>query len=221
MTGLSRREQNRLEKRQRALDAALHVFSQNGYVAATMDAIAAEAGLTKPTLYQYFASKEALFQAMMLVPRDSMLTVFDAPTDACHVTQLWRFSWAYADVVMQPQFLALARLVIGDAQRSPDLGRAYQASGPDRVKDGLAQFMAAQAAQGRLVIEDAELAAEDFWGLILSSPRNTALHMPNAAPKRQDLERYVHNGQKVFLRAYSAHPKQDLAVLESLISTQA
>ena len=218
MTALSRREQNRLEKRQRALDAALTVFSENGYAAATMDAIAAAAGLTKPTLYQYFDSKEALFQAMMLVPRDTMLTVFDAPADTCHVTQLWRFSWAYAEVVMQPQFLALARLVIGDAQRSPDLGRAYQASGPDRVLDGLARFMADQVALGRLKVDDAELAAEDFWGLILSSPRNTALHVPNALPDRQTLERYVNNGQRVFLRAYSTKPAKDLAVLETLIA---
>ena len=86
MTGLSRREQNRLDKRQRALDAALTVFSENGYAAATMDAIAAKAGMTKPTLYQYFDGKDALFQAMMLVPRYSMLTVFDAPSDVCHVT---------------------------------------------------------------------------------------------------------------------------------------
>ena len=121
---------------------------------------------------------------------------------------------------MQPQFLALARLVIGDAHRAPDLGRAYQASGPDRVKDGLAEFMAAQAQQGRLVIDDPELAAEDFWGLILSSPRNAALHMPNAAPNRAELARYVHNGQRVFLRAYSADPTQDLIVLETLISEQ-
>ena len=42
----SLREKNRLEKRQRALDAALTVFSENGYAAATMDAIAMEAGLT-------------------------------------------------------------------------------------------------------------------------------------------------------------------------------
>lgn len=218
MTARSRREQNRLEKRQKALDAALSVFSQNGYAAATMDAIAAKAGLTKPTLYQYFDSKEALFQAMMLAPRDTMLTVFDAPPEACHVTQLWRFSWAYAHVVMQPEFLALARLVIGDAQRSPDMGKAYQNSGPDRVLAGLARYMSQQARQNRLNIEDAELAAEDFWGLILSSPRNRALHVPNDIPTRTTLQRYVHNGQKVFLRAYSTHPKQDLEILERLIT---
>lgn len=214
----SLREKNRLEKRQRALDAALTVFSENGYAAATMDAIAMEAGLTKPTLYQYFNSKQALFQAMMLAPRNNMLMVFDAPSDACHVTQLWRFSWAYADVVMRPEFLSLARLVIGDATRLPDLGQAYQNSGPNRVLEGLTRFMAQLAERKLLNIEDPELAAEDFWGLILSSPRNRALHVPHNIPNIKMLQRYVHNGQKVFLRAYSVAPEQDLAILDRLIS---
>lgn len=218
MTVSSRREKNRLENRQRALDAALTVFSENGYAAATMDAIAMEAGLTKPTLYQYFNGKQALFQAMMLAPRNNMLMVFDEPLEACHVTQLWRFSWAYADVVMRPEFLSLARLVIGDATRLPDLGQAYQDSGPNRVLEGLTDFMAQLAERKLLNIEDPELAAEDFWGLILSSPRNRALHVPNNIPNIKMLQRYVHNGQKVFLRAYSVAPEQDLAILDRLIS---
>ena len=218
MTRLSRREQNRLEKRQRALDAALTVFSQKGYAAATMDAIATQAGLSKPTLYQYFENKDALFQAMMLLPRDTMLTVFQEPPEACHVTQLWRFSWAYAEVVMAPEFLALARLVIGETHRSPDLGQTYQTSGPDQVLGGLTQFMADQKRLGRLNVDDPELAAEDFWGLILSSPRNTALHKPSEIPNRKQLARYVQNGQRVFLRAYSTRPDHDLKVLETLIA---
>ena len=49
---LSRRAQNRAERTQRILDAALTVFAATGYSGTTMDAVAAEAGLTKPTLYQ-------------------------------------------------------------------------------------------------------------------------------------------------------------------------
>jgi AcrR family transcriptional regulator len=62
MTRSSRRQQNRIEREGRILDAALRVFSLTGYSGATMDAVAAEAGLTKPTLYQYFPSKESLFR---------------------------------------------------------------------------------------------------------------------------------------------------------------
>lgn len=48
------------------------------------------------------------------------------------VAELYAFSWHYADVVLHPDMLNLARLIIGEAQRLPDIGRAYQASGPTR-----------------------------------------------------------------------------------------
>jgi len=214
---VSKREQNRSVKRARALDAALRVFSNSGYAAATMDAIALEAGFTKPTLYQLFISKDELFRAMMLEPRTQMMMAFDHKTDACHVAQLLEFSWTYASTVMRPEFLALARLVIGDAQRHPELGRNYQASGPDKVLKGLAEFMTKQASMGRLKIEDAELAAEDFWGLILSAPRNRALHVPDEKMDVAQLGKYVHNGIRVFLKAYSTDPAEDLSRLEVLM----
>jgi len=214
---VSKREQNRVEKRANALDAALAIFSSKGYAATTMDAIAAEAGLTKPTLYQYFSSKDELFREMMLAPRDQMLMAFDHSVKKCHVEQLWEFSWAYARTVMHPEFLALARLTIGDAQRNPDMGKAYQASGPDRVLAGLSEFMANQAKLKRLQIEDAELAAEDFWGLILSAPRNRALHIPDSDTSVAELGKYIKNGIKVFLSAYSTSAGEDLKRLSALI----
>ena len=60
-----RREQNRLAKEKRILEAAQTIFARQGYSGARMDDVAAQAGLTKPTLYQYFGGKDALFAAMM------------------------------------------------------------------------------------------------------------------------------------------------------------
>jgi AcrR family transcriptional regulator len=216
MTALPKRQQNRILRERRILDAALVVFSQKGFVSASMDDIAAEAGLTKPTLYQYFPSKDELFTAMMTEERDHMLESFEYPSASGMVAELYAFSWHYADVVLRPEMLNLARLIIGEAQRLPDVGRAYQASGPDRVLAGMIAYLERQRAAGRLVFDDAELAAEDLWGLILSAPRNKALHIPDAVPDRATIERYIRNGLRVFLRAYSTAPDRDLAVLSSL-----
>jgi len=216
MTALPKRQQNRILRERRILDAALTVFSQKGFVSASMDDIAAEAGLSKPTLYQYFPSKDELFTAMMTEERDHMLESFEYPTASGMVAELHAFSWHYADVVLRPDMLNLARLIIGEAQRLPDVGRAYQASGPDRVLAGMIAYLERQRAAGRLVFDDAELAAEDLWGLILSAPRNKALHIPDAVPDRATIERYIRNGLRVFLRAYSTAPDRDLAVLSSL-----
>ncbi|GAB1478703.1 HTH-type transcriptional regulator RutR [Paracoccaceae bacterium] len=218
MTAPSRREQNRAARTQRILEAALKVFAATGYTGTTMDAVAAEAGLTKPTLYQYFASKELLFQAMMSGKRDAMLMVFAHPQPGAMVRELLEFSWDYAATVMRPDMLSLARLIIGEVQRFPDLGRAYQASGPDDLLRGIMGYLEARRGEGLLCFDDAELAAQDLWGLILSAPRTQALYMPMELPDRATLARYIHNGLRVFLRAYSTRPEADLATLEALLN---
>ncbi|PSJ55557.1 TetR/AcrR family transcriptional regulator [Kumtagia ephedrae] len=217
MTALPKRQQNRIERERRILRAALKVFSETGYSGATMDAVAVEAGLSKPTLYQYFQSKEALFSAMMLGERDRMLDVFEHPSPGGMVEDLLGFAWDYADTVMRPDMLSLARLIVGEVQRFPEIGRAYQEVGPDRLLRGIMDYLDGQRRAGRLAFEDAELAAQDLWGLILSAPRTQALYMPDRQPSRAEIARYVNNGLRVFLKAYSTDPEGDLAELEPLI----
>lgn len=216
MTPLPRRQQNRLNRERQILDAALKIFAAMGYSGASMDAVAAEAGVTKPTLYSYFPSKESLFQAMMLGKRDRMLDVFEHPSPEGMVQDLYTFAWDYADTVMRPEMLSLARLIIGEVQRFPEIGRAYQASGPDHLLRGIMRYLDGQREAGRLDFDDAELAAQDFWGLILSAPRTQALYMPDDIPDRAMLARYIMNGLKVFLKAYSTAPAADLDQLQAL-----
>ena len=218
MNDLPRRQQNRLNRERQILDAALTVFAATGYSGTTMDAVAAEAGVTKPTLYSYFPSKESLFQAMMLGKRDLMLDVFEHASDKGMVADLLAFAWAYADTVMRPDMLSLARLIIGEVARFPEIGRAYQASGPDHLLRGIMRYLDVQREAGRLAFEDAELAAQDLWGLILSAPRTQALYMPDSQPDRATLARYIANGLRVFLKAYSTTPAQDLEKLAGLLT---
>lgn len=216
MNTLAPRARNRLAKERRILDSALKVFADQGYSGTSMDAIAALAGVSKPTLYQYFGSKEQLFAAIMLEQRDSMLGAFEEPDGLGLVPELWAFAWHYADTVLRPDFLSLARLIIGEAQRFPEIGRAYQAAGPERVLGGMMDYLNAKKSEGRLVFDDAELAAEDLWGLILSAPRNRALHDATNLPNRAEIQRFVTNGLRVFLKAYSTDPASDLVQLKAL-----
>ncbi|MDQ2065260.1 TetR/AcrR family transcriptional regulator [Xinfangfangia sp. CPCC 101601] len=220
MSQLPRRQQNRLDREKRILDAALVTFAALGYSGTTMDAVAAEARLTKPTLYSYFPSKESLFQAMMLGKRDRMLDVFEHPSPDGMVQDLYTFAWDYADTVMRPDLLSLARLIIGEVQRFPEIGRAYQASGPDHLLRGIMRYLEERREAGQLAFDEAELAAQDLWGLILSAPRTQALYMPDSPPDRAALARYIHNGLRVFLKAYSAAAKADIEKLNALISAQ-
>lgn len=215
MTAALAKTTRREAKRRRILDAALGVFSREGYAGTSMDAIALAAEVSKPTLYMYFGSKEQLFEAIMLSGRDTMLEPFEHPSDDM-VADLLAFAWSYADIVMHPQFLALARLIIAEAQRFPAIGRAYQEAGPDRSLAGMMAYLETQKSLRRLTFDDAELAAQDLWALILSAPRNQALHMPDAIPDRRQIGRYLMNGLAIFLKAYSADPKSDIERLHKL-----
>lgn len=186
-----------------------------------MDAVAAGAGLSKPTLYQYFPAKQQLFTAMMSAQRDDMMLAMEQRADQSMPAQLHAFAWRYAETVMQPDFLSLARLIIGEVQRFPEIGATYQASGPDRVLAGMIEYLTQQRAAGRLAFDDAELAAQDLWGLILSAPRNKALYRPDDAPDAADLARYIHNGLRVFLRAYSTDVESDLKALADIVDHSA
>jgi len=218
MSDLSRRELNRIAREKTLLDAALVVFVRAGYSGASMDSVAAEAGMTKPTLYKYFDSKEALFTAMMEAQRDNMLLAFDDPKPAMMVRQLHTFAWGYAKIVMRPDMLSLARLIIGETQRFPEIGRAYQAAGPDRVFEGMVEYLSVLRDAGRLVFEEADLAAQDLWGLVLSGVRTRALYEPESVPETDEISRAVNNGLRVFLRAYSADVEADLVQLETVIT---
>ncbi|PYG28328.1 TetR family transcriptional regulator C-terminal domain-containing protein [Pelagimonas varians] len=63
------------EKRQAIFDAALDVFSENGLRGATLDAIAARAGLSKPNVIYYFEGKEAIYKELL----ESLLDIWIAP----------------------------------------------------------------------------------------------------------------------------------------------
>ena len=221
MNDVSRRELNRRANQQKLLEAALSVFARMGYSGASMDAVAEAAGLSKPTLYKYFDNKEALFTAMMQARRDDMLMGFEVTQTGSMVAQLHAFAWRYARSVLQPDLMSLARLIIAEAHRFPEVGRAYQASGPDRLLAGMMRYLEDQRDAGELVFEDAELAAEDLWGLILSAPRSRAVYEPDWKPDDATLGRYIHNGLRVFLRAYAARPADRLAALETVIKAAA
>lgn len=208
-----------LAKQQQILNAALKVFSEFGFSAASMDAIALQAEVSKPTLYMYFGSKEQLFESMMVAERDIMLEPFEQSSGEM-VYDLVAFAWHYADVVMRPEYLALARLIIGEAQRFPDIGRAYQKAGPDRLLAGIIAYLEMQKSYRHLSFDDGELAAQDLWALILSAPRNKALHIPDQPPGPAEIRRYLENGLKVFIKAYSTQPEKDLHLLKQATSSK-
>ena len=213
MTKSLSRESKRQAKNQAILDAALKEFSARGYDGASMSKIAAQAQVSKPTLYQYFGDKEGLFAAVLQQGCEHIITPLSAP-DGSLVDRLWNFSWVYADFVLREDMLSLARLVLGEASRRPEVAESYHQMGPGKAFQGLIQFIEECIATGELEVDDVEHAAQDLWSLILSGPRDHYLHFVNQRPERQQLLRTISHGLRVFVTVYSTNVAVDLAALE-------
>lgn len=73
----TRRRLSRLERREQLLEAARDAFAERGYHATAMDDIAERAGVSKPVLYQHFASKDDLYLGLLDVQAERLVRLVE------------------------------------------------------------------------------------------------------------------------------------------------
>jgi TetR/AcrR family transcriptional regulator, mexJK operon transcriptional repressor len=198
-------------KRQAILNAATTLFLREGYLATSMDQIAAAASVSKQTVYKQFADKQSLFREIVTGTvaevsdpvAKQVASLRDSSDPAAGLQALAR---ALLAQVIQPRVMQLRRLVIGEAGRFPELGRLFYDSGPGRTIDALAATFESLAARGTLRLQDPQLAAEHFNWLVISTPLNRVMLCGDAEPPGQaDLDRYADAGTRAFLAAYGTN----------------
>ncbi len=125
----------RAERRERILDAAVTAFALRGFSAASLDEIAAAAGVTKRTLYVDIGDKAALFAAAVEREHDRIRAVAtDAGSLADVATEL-------VLVLHSDSAVALHRSVIAEAPRFPALARTFYETGPQHSIDLLSRYL--------------------------------------------------------------------------------
>lgn len=200
-------------KRRATIDAARALFLQKGYAGTSMDDIAALAEVSKQTIYKHFVDKQHLFTDLITTDiaqvEGSTHPLIEAMPDSQDVEQdLREFARRHLADVMQPHLLRMRRVLIGEADRFPDLAKAWYESGPMRSCAMFARWFRALDQRGKLRVDDPVLAAQHFNWLILSIPLNKAMSCPLDEPifTRTELDHYADEGVRVFLAAYGAHP---------------
>ena len=203
-------EPRSVRKRHAILEAATTLFLRNGYRGTSMDEIAALARVSKQTVYKHFADKESLFSAIVATAVDAagnpVLEELTALADSDDLAaDLRAFARGQLGRVMQPRLMQLRRLVIGEANRFPDLGRAFYERGAGRSIEGLAAAFERLTARRLLRADDPELAAAHFNWLVMAAPVNRAMLLgDDAIPSATELDRYAEGGVRAFLSAYGA-----------------
>lgn len=194
-------------KRQAILDAARALFLANGYGGTSMDDVAARAAVSKQTVYKHFADKERLFTAIITGDIQETEGLTQSLVDALPETRdlerdLREFARRHVVEVMQPHLVRMRRILIGEADRFPELAAAWYARGPERAHATFAAWFTRLAERGLLHVPDPLLAAEHFNWLILSIPLNRAMFSDVEEPPDR-LEYYADEAVRVFLAAYA------------------
>lgn len=211
-TTAARTEDPRITRsREIILAAALEHFLADGYVGTSVDAIAETAGVSKRTVYNIYDGKEALFRAVLQEAIDTAEAFARTSGDmAAQVgdsddlaEDLRELAMRQATAVLGGGIVRLRRLLIGEAERFPELASEYYARAPGRVMGALAELFAAFDAHGLLEVDDAQVAAEHFSFLVMGALLDRA-HFMSAAdgPAHDDVTARARAGAGAFLRAY-------------------
>ncbi|MBI1775506.1 MAG: TetR/AcrR family transcriptional regulator [Proteobacteria bacterium] len=194
-------------KRAAILKAATDSFLEVGFGAASMDAIAQRAHVSKATVYAHFSSKEELFGTIVA---ERCRTAFgdeapllpDAPDVAGTLAQLGR---RFVDLLVSPEGLAFYRLVVAESPRFPEIGRTFYAAGPERLYAQLAQYLEEADRRGWLGVKEPRLAAEQFLGMLKGEAfLKRILGLDAADPAA--LQHAIDAAVAVILKAYAKPP---------------
>jgi AcrR family transcriptional regulator len=158
----------RPEKTEAILEAAGHLFREQGYGAVSMDQIAREAGVSKATVYAHFESKDRLFAAMI---QNGCLAyaagVMPALTEMEDVrAALTRICREIESFLLAPKTLGIYRVIIAEGPRFPELVKAFVESGPLPFLKMLTDFFEAADRRGALQVPNPRLAAHQLIWLV-------------------------------------------------------
>jgi AcrR family transcriptional regulator len=192
-------------KRRQILDGARKVFMDLGFDGASMNEIARSAGVSKGTLYVYFADKNRLFEAIVAeesIERDKVVFNFDPGCDV--ETTLRKFGQAYISLQCRPGGGSSVRTVMAIAERMPEVGRRFYENVLETTINRLAEYLKAHDRPGDLAIDDCQLAASQFIQMCQATLFLPYVFQAAPAPSAERIAQVVDSATRMFLAAYRA-----------------
>jgi AcrR family transcriptional regulator len=154
-------------RRQAFIRVAADLFLEKGFEATSVNEIVRRAGGSLATLYAHFHTKEELFESIIReVSRHLLAPLDDVALDEKPVRQvLTEIGVRYLRVLSHRKALALYRIMVGEAYRFPELRNAFLDNGMCK-QNAMTTYLTAKVQQGHLAIDDVDLAAFQFFGLL-------------------------------------------------------
>jgi AcrR family transcriptional regulator len=204
MNIVSDQDVRRGRKFDQVLDGARKIFLRDGFERAAVDDIAREAGVSKATIYAYFPDKQRMF---LEVARSECLRQTEAAEAAIDPALPIRAALSIvaeriAAFQMSDFGQQMFRIVVGEGQQFPGLGQQFYETGPGLVHSRLVHHLRHYVAQGRLKIDDLDLAAEQFVQLCKAGVQERRLFGVAETITPEAVGRSVRGAVDMFLARY-------------------
>ena len=195
-------------RRRGILEAAQRIFLERGYAATSMSEIAASVGGSKGTLYNYFRSKEELFEALMQEICLRAAAVFDSlpppGSQAGLRASLIELGVSFMNLLLLDEIVAVNRVVIAECGRFPELGRMFYEAGPRRGEIRFSEYFEQAMAAGLVRSDDPKVVGQRLKDLVMSDLYLRRLWGLIDAIGPRELRDHVGRSVDIFLRAYAA-----------------
>lgn len=169
---------SRGRKAEQIYAAAKQIFMESGYEAASMDAVAARAGVSKATIYVHFEGKRALFEAIIRRHTETLFNRIQLPEKTTDLREaLTMLAKSFVEMILTPDALSMYRVVAAEAARQPEIGEAFYAAGPAYTRQRVAEYFLTLARRGLMRVEDSEarLLANLFLSMLAGDCHTSAM----------------------------------------------
>jgi AcrR family transcriptional regulator len=188
-------------RREALLEAAAEVFFEQGYAAASIDAIIERAGGSKRNIYSEFGNKEGLFAAIVTGNADEALSslTIDNIDERDLAEILTVFGRHLLRLYMSPTVVGIYRLAVTEANRFPDLVKTFYEQGPGRTTIRLAEILQHAQTRHEIGMGDCLRLADRFIGMIRDNLHLQVVLGLRLPPSEAEAHEAVRSAVDVFL----------------------
>ena len=193
------------QRRTELASVAERLFLKYGFTDTTMQMIAVEAGASKETLYRHFSSKEALFAELINAratqvagPQSAMAR--DEPPQ----TALFELGMSMMQLMTKGDKSTVFKIIIADAQRSPELAQIFYDQGPGMTLKRLTAYLGSATQRGLLHCPDPRRAAKLFLGAVVSHHHLHCLIGQPSPVSPLEMKQHVQAAVDMFLSHFAA-----------------
>ena len=190
-------------KREAIIAAATRAFFDRGFAAVSIEQVAADAGVSKVTVYNHFGDKRGLLVASVETQCEMMrghFSIGELPRGTLR-ERLLAIGEAMVTFLSRDEMVQFERRIAAETEHEPEIGKAFLAAGPHRMKTAFSALISALNEAGELRVDDPELAAEQFAAMC-KGMGDLDRRFGQPIDQKRNRER-IEGAVEVFCRAYA------------------